>query len=223
VQHPLKSAFGAGLLVLILLGGAIAGTLGDGVVAYQRGDYAAAVGLLRPLADQGNTTAQANLGVLYANGQGVPQDYAQAVMWYHKAADHGDADAQANLGFMYFKGLGVPQDRAQAILWYRRAADQGNARAQHDLSALVQDRASVLPSLQRLCQNDLLASHEDLTMLAVLRISLEDFCNCIATQMLSHLSAPQVAAYSLSSQLPSDFDALWQKTGQFCKALLFRP
>ena len=54
--------------------------------------------LLRPLADQGDATAQYDLGLMYAKGQGVPQDYAEAVKWFRKAADQGDASAQYNLG-----------------------------------------------------------------------------------------------------------------------------
>ena len=38
-----------------------------------------------------------NLGLLYANGQGVTQDYAKAREWYEKAADKGDASAKVEL------------------------------------------------------------------------------------------------------------------------------
>ena len=59
-------------------------------------------------------TAQYNLGIMYAKGQGVPQDYAEAVKWYRLAADQGIPTAQNNLGFMYAKGEGVPQDYSEA-------------------------------------------------------------------------------------------------------------
>ena len=36
------------------------------------------------------------LGVMYANGEGVPEDDAQAVSWYRKAAQQGDASAQVS-------------------------------------------------------------------------------------------------------------------------------
>ena len=61
-------------------------------------------------AEQGFAQAQCNLGVMYANGDGVPQDAAQAVEWYRKAAEQGLAMAQYNLGYMYAKGEGVPKD-----------------------------------------------------------------------------------------------------------------
>ena len=97
---------------LALFSVAVAGPLEDGAAAYQRGDYATAAQLSRPLAEQGNAAAQAGLGWMYVNGQGVPQDYAQALIWLRKAADQGDAYGQTNLGFMYVNGLGVPQDYA---------------------------------------------------------------------------------------------------------------
>ena len=120
------------LLVLFVCaaGPAVAGQYEDASDAYQKGDYSTAMRLWRPLADQGNAGAQTNLGVMYSQGQGVPQDYAAAVTWFRKAADQGFVDAQLKLGLMYSDGLGVPQDYAAAVTWSRRAADQGHAAAQ---------------------------------------------------------------------------------------------
>ena len=53
---------------------------------------------LRAQAEQGDATAQYNLGVCYANGKGVEKDAEEAVKWYHKAAEQGNARAQYNLG-----------------------------------------------------------------------------------------------------------------------------
>jgi len=101
-----------------------------GVKAYNRGDYATALRIMRELAEQGDAGAQYNLGFMYEKGQGVTRDYAEAMRWYRKAADQGDAGAQYNLGLMYDKGQGVAQDFAEAVRWYRKAADQGYAGAQ---------------------------------------------------------------------------------------------
>ncbi len=73
--------------------------------------------------------AQNNLGVMYDNGQGVPQDYKKAVEWYARAADQGHAMGQANLGVMYANGQGVPQDYVQAYKWFNISATQGNEMA----------------------------------------------------------------------------------------------
>ena len=45
-----------------------AGPLEDADAALKRRDYANAVRLIRPLAEQGNANAQYNLGVFYDNG-----------------------------------------------------------------------------------------------------------------------------------------------------------
>ena len=44
----------------------------DGVDAYDRKDYKTAYKLLLPFAEQGNASAQYNLGGMYDQGQGVP-------------------------------------------------------------------------------------------------------------------------------------------------------
>src|SRR5215471_10096284 len=106
------------------------------VAAYRRGDYAAAVKLLKPLAEQGDARAQFNLGFMCDKGRGVPQDYATALSWYRKAAEQGHSSAQTNLGFMYSQGRGVPQDYATALSWYRKAAEQGDAKAQFNLGLM---------------------------------------------------------------------------------------
>jgi TPR repeat protein len=114
---------------------ASAGSVEDAIAARGRGDYATAMRLMRPLAEQGNADAQDSLGAMYEWGQGLPQDKAEAAKWYAKAAegyreaaDRGDADAQYKLGDMYYFGRGVPENCAEAARWYRQAAEQGQRR-----------------------------------------------------------------------------------------------
>jgi TPR repeat protein len=84
-------------------------------------------------ADQGFAAAQHNLGVCYANGEGVPQDKARAARQFLQAADQGFAAAQFYLGRYYEKGEGVPHDVPQAARLFRQAADQGLADVQYCL------------------------------------------------------------------------------------------
>tara|TARA_R110002049_G_scaffold225149_1_gene396965 strand:- start:113 stop:382 length:270 start_codon:yes stop_codon:yes gene_type:complete len=58
--------------------------------------------------------AQYNLGLLYDNGEGVPENDVEAVQWYWLAAQQGDAGAQNNLGLMYGNGEGVPSNDIKA-------------------------------------------------------------------------------------------------------------
>ena len=110
-----------------------AGPAEDVNAALQRGDYQAAVPLLRELADAGSPEAQHNLARAYREGRGVPQDFEQAVKWYERAAEQGLLVSQNTLGFMYFEGGEVARDHAKAAKWYRMAAEQGAAAAQINL------------------------------------------------------------------------------------------
>ncbi len=78
----------------------------------------------RPLAEQGNASAQFNLGIMYNNGEGVLEDDREVVAWYRRAAEQrllsdaqatraaeqGNADAQNFLGDLYSWGLGRDRD-----------------------------------------------------------------------------------------------------------------
>jgi hypothetical protein len=110
-----------------------AGPYEDAVAAFQRGDYATALRLWRPLADQGNSNAQYVLGMMYDDGLGVAQDIREAVQWYRTAAEHGNAWAQYNLGAKYTMGVGVPLSYQEAARWYGLAAAQGNVGAERSL------------------------------------------------------------------------------------------
>src|SRR3990172_7889897 len=109
----------------------------EGMAAYQRGDYAAALREWLPLAQQGDAAAQHNLGAMYDNGEGVALDDAEAIKWYRMAAEQGYVEAQASLGFMYSIGEGVPEDDAEAVKWYRMVAEQGDAVAQYMLGVKI--------------------------------------------------------------------------------------
>src|SRR5471030_2482501 len=89
----------AALVTAISLAGtAFAGPFTDALAAYKVGDYAGALALFQPLADEGNRTAEFYLGLMHAYGQGGPQDITGAIKWYRRAADQGHGGAQYMLG-----------------------------------------------------------------------------------------------------------------------------
>ena len=124
-----------------------------GVNAYQRGDYTTALQIFRQFADQGDASAQNNLGLMYDKGQGVAQDYAAAVMWFRKAADQGYAIAQAFLGLVYHFGNGVTWDYVQAYMWYNLAAAKGINFARENRTLLAMEMTPVqIAEAQRLAR-----------------------------------------------------------------------
>lgn len=119
-----------------------AGQLEDGLTASARGDFAEAMRLLRPLAEQGDPYAQAGIGLLYGNGRGVPKDYGQALAWFRKAAEQGYEAAQNDLGVMYALGQGAPQDYVQAYMWFDLAASRASDAENRDKAVKNRDEAA---------------------------------------------------------------------------------
>jgi TPR repeat protein len=87
-------------------------------------------------ADAGDSIAQYEMALRYADGEGVPQNYRDAMAWFSKAAANGNDKAEWKLGLGYIKGIGVPHDERKAAVWFKRAANYGNIRAQSALSDL---------------------------------------------------------------------------------------
>ena len=114
------------VLSIVCLAASACANYKAGLGAYERGDYATALREWRPLAEHGDAGAQVALGVMYINGQGVPQDYPKAVVLFRLAADQGNAGAQVKLGAMYEEGKGVPQDLVLAHKWYNLASASGD-------------------------------------------------------------------------------------------------
>ena len=123
---------------------------GDGVAK----DLKEALRWYRLAAEQGNTKAQTNLGLIYSLGtfiedpklppppptttsfRPVAQDFKEALIWYRLAAEQGYAPAQSNLAEMYSCGQGVPQNDKESLKWYRAAAEQGEVKAQRTLGKM---------------------------------------------------------------------------------------
>jgi predicted nucleic acid-binding Zn-ribbon protein len=95
---------------------------GGEYVAYDRANYASALKIWLPKAQEGDAQAQNYVGQIFEKGLGQAVDYQAALQWYRKAADQGNSEAQLNLGHLYEKGLGVAKDPQAAMDWYRKAA-----------------------------------------------------------------------------------------------------
>ena len=128
------------VLALALPAPVLAADLQVGEEALDRGDYATALGELRPLAEQGNARAQQLLGSIYFGGKGVSQDYAEAVKWWHLAAERGSVEAQFSLGYIYEHGEGVPRDYVSAHMWFNLAAARSKPGEFRDFQVSVLDR-----------------------------------------------------------------------------------
>ncbi len=127
------------VLALVLPAHVLAANFQAGWKAYQRGYYATAWEEWRPLAEQGDATAQYYLGVMYQNGEGVTQNYAVATLRYFQAAEQGLASAQKNLGVMYARGDGIAQNYVFAHMWLSLAVARFTPGVTRDEAANFRD------------------------------------------------------------------------------------
>ena len=104
---------------------AAAQSVKTGIEAWQRADYAAAVGIWRPLAEGGDADAAFNLGQAYRLGRGVPINLGAAQTWFERSARKGHLDAQTTLGLLLFDS----GNRVGGLRWLKTAAERGEPRA----------------------------------------------------------------------------------------------
>ena len=103
----------------------------------EKANKAVDISTIRQKADNGDTTAQFNLGIAYYTGEGINQDKKEAFKWFQKSAHQGHATAQANIGAMYLNGEGVEANQEKAIEALKKAAELGSKDAQTALDKIT--------------------------------------------------------------------------------------
>ena len=116
--------------------GPLQAEVNQGVDAYNIGKPSVALRYWIPLARQGNSLAQNNLGVMYERGHGVSKDYKTAKIWFDRAAQQDLSEAQINLGLLYYSGSGVTQDFGRAFVLFSAAVDDDLPEASHMLGLM---------------------------------------------------------------------------------------
>ena len=162
---------------------------GGEYVAYDRANYATALKIWLPRAQEGDAEAQTYVGEIYEKGLGIQADYNIASQWYRKAADQGNSRAAINLGYLYEAGLGVDQDLSQAMNWYRAA------------SGLTDGTVEYVSSLEKVKRKQAVLDQKLLTEeVARLKIELTNQ-KALLTQTRNGYKQQQQDVESLKSQL----------------------
>ncbi len=112
--------------------------LASGIAAFEAKNFAQSLGMLGPLAEQGNVDAQYRLAIMYQNGLGVVKNELLAMKWMVAAANQDFPLAQHGLGFMYMEGDCVAKNSVKAISWFKKAAEQGLAGSQTTLAMMYE-------------------------------------------------------------------------------------
>jgi TPR repeat protein len=161
-----RVSLAAAVALLLLSPPALAGW-NEAQSALQRRDWPAAVRELKPLADGGHLKAQAQLGFMLLNGQGIEKNEAEGIRLLTAAADKNEPFAQFGLGGAYFQGKGVPSNRDQGLILFLRAADQNQPNALNNLGQIYfqgigvpKDETKALAYLRRAADLGISASWE---------------------------------------------------------------
>jgi TPR repeat protein len=188
------------LSVIGTLAPARAGSLEDGMKAYQQKNYAKAFTLLKPMAEGGHAAAQYAVGRMYEDGFGTKRDYADAAKWYRLSAEQGNAQAQHALGVLYSVGWGVDRDAAEAVKWLRKSAEQGYYYAANDLASRYEAGRGVPKDYPRAYMwFDLGASSAPSAVVSVLTKSRDDVAKKMSAAEIA--SAKELIAKCRASNL----------------------
>jgi uncharacterized protein len=106
-------------------------TFGDGLTAFNAGDYSSAYSIWLPLAQHGDANSQSSLGYLFHEGKGVRQNSRRAAKWYGLAASQGEPTAQSFLCEMYWRGDGLKRNLVLALMWCELSIDGGETRSMY--------------------------------------------------------------------------------------------
>ena len=95
-----------------------------------------AYGQVGTRASKGDADAELQMGLRYAEGDGVIKNDKEAALWFEKAARHNKAEAQYRYGLALLQGRGVVQDYKAAFHWIEQPARRGHSQAQYSLGEL---------------------------------------------------------------------------------------
>lgn len=93
-------------------------------------------------ATAGDPSAQVQLGVAYATGNGARRDGRLAVQWLTAAAESNGvsaASAAGWLGAIYRNGMGLKADGALALQWFTRGAELGSGASAQNIAEMYYD------------------------------------------------------------------------------------
>lgn len=117
----------------------------EGMVAFKKGNYTEAIKRLRPFAKKNNTTAQYQIGLMYAYGLGIDRNIEIAKKLL-LASRKNPAEDFYQIAKNFDKGNRVIENDKVAIDWYTIAGENGHKQSQYILSqAYKEGRYGLLP------------------------------------------------------------------------------
>lgn len=155
-MHSLIALFLAAVLVGCTTVPANRSAYNLGVDAFRARDFASARVHWAKSVEEGDSSAENNLGYLLFHALGGPPEAARAVTLWRKAALTGHPESQLHLGSAYEGGKGIAQSSVEAYAWYRcsiAGAEAAEGRGMEVGKEIAVDArkslAKLLPSLSK--------------------------------------------------------------------------
>ena len=114
----------------------------SGLKAFNDGNYKVALNDWKPLAEEGVSNAQYNIGLMYHNGLGVTQDYNEAFKWFLISSEQGNLNSIRLLSTMYALGNGIPKDFLKSYMWAKIGANNDDQNSKLMLNGLVKEMSN---------------------------------------------------------------------------------
>lgn len=102
-------------------------------------DFEKLVKKLRSLAEEENTLAMIELGMIYEYGHHKKINLKKALSWYEKAAFLGHVDAMVRAGWIWEDENFVEKDEHKAFSWYLKSAAMGYGNGEFQLGCCFRD------------------------------------------------------------------------------------
>ncbi len=101
------------------------------------GNYETGLKMLETSANNGNSSAQYMLGILFLTRSGnVTKDLEKGMGWLKQSSENGHETALFNLGYYYNEGIHVDKNIQKAISYYEKGAKLGSMECAFNLGIL---------------------------------------------------------------------------------------
>ena len=142
-MNVLKTHFKTFLIIFIcLFANASFADFNKGLEEFNKGNYELALGIWEPLANEGVSNAQYNVGLMYHNGLGTKQDFKQAYKWLLKSSEEGNLNSIRLISTMYALGNGIKKNFVRSYMWAKIGADNNDQNSKVLLDGLLKEMSS---------------------------------------------------------------------------------
>ena len=113
-----------------------------GLKEFNKGNYELALDIWEPLANEGVSNAQYNVGLMHHNGLGTKQDFKQAYKWLLQSSEQGNLNSIRLISTMYALGNGINKNFVKSYMWAKIGSDNNDQNSKILLDSLLKEMSN---------------------------------------------------------------------------------